>query len=97
MRTENNPSGLIYAVLFANATDLPSDVKTIQYKDLSEWAISSPAFKETKLYVDFELEMKNLCKELANMILAAPPWQENWPVVTPQPALTITAELPRLQ
>ncbi len=71
--------------------------KARQYKDMSEWAISSPAFKETKLYVDFEFEMKNLCKELAEMIKKAPPWQEDWPIVMPSPSPSIIPELPRLR
>src|SRR5258708_19860004 len=40
LQSEDNPSGLIYAVLFANAKDLPLEVRTRQYKDMSEWAIS---------------------------------------------------------
>ena len=96
LRTDEKPYGLIYAVLFANAKDLPPEVEAIQYKDMSKWAISAPAFKETVYYVDFEMEMKKLCEELAGMIRQAPTWQEGWPVVTPSSTPSSNFALPRL-
>lgn len=96
LRTDEKPYGLIYAVLFANARDLPAEVRAIRYKDMSDWAISSPAFKESKYYIEFEMEMKKLCQELAGMIRQAPAWEDNWPVVTPSSTPTSSFALPRL-
>ena len=97
LRTDQNPSGLIYAVLYAGAEFLPPDVRTIQYKDMSMWNFPYPVFKDTALYLDFDRQIQALCQELALMIRSAPPWQEDWPVVIPDISPSITFPLPRLR
>jgi TIR domain len=83
LRTEHNPSGLIYGILFASPQLLPPQVQTIEHKDLSKWANTSPAFKQSLAHVEFENSVKKVCEELAKIISSAPGWQDNWPVKTP--------------
>jgi hypothetical protein len=63
---------------------------------MSEWATSAPAFKFSPSFLDFEKEMKKLCEELAKMILTAPVWQDNWPIITPPSDPDSNIGLPRL-
>jgi hypothetical protein len=95
LRTNRNPSGLIYPVLYAGAECLPSYVQVIQYKDMSNWNFPYPVFKETVLYLEFDKQMQVLCQELAVMIQSAPPWQSAWPVVIPKISPSTTSAVPR--
>jgi hypothetical protein len=82
LHSDNNPSGLIYVVRFSDGDFFPPEAKRTQYKDLEKWNSKYPAFRETTHILDFEAEMKSLCKELAAMIRRCPNWQD-WPVITP--------------
>ncbi len=97
LRTEEHPNGLIYAVLFAGAGCLPSKVQAIQYKDLSRWNYPYASFRKNPQFLFFDRKVQQMCRELAIMIQSAPPWQENWPVVTPEVSPSITFALPRLR
>lgn len=97
LRTEENSSGLIYAVLFAGAENLPSLVRTIQYKDMSKWNCPWTVFKKNAQYVNLDRQVQKLSQELAKMIQSAPVWQEDWPVVLPQLSSSVAFTLPRLQ
>jgi hypothetical protein len=81
-RTEEKPTGLIYAVVFASPDLLPADVQNIERKDMSEWATTYSDFRNSKNFESFEREMKLVCKELPKMLQRAPDWQD-WPVVAP--------------
>jgi hypothetical protein len=82
LRTEENSSGLIYAVVFASPDLLPAEVQNIERKDMSDWATTYSDFRNSKNCESFEREMKLVCKELPKMLQRAPAWQD-WPVVTP--------------
>ena len=82
LRTEENSSGLIYAVVFASPDLLTTEVQNIKWKDMSDWATTYSEFRNSKKFESFEREMKLVCKELPKMIQRAPAWQD-WPVVTP--------------
>lgn len=97
LRTEQNPGGLIYAVVFASPQFLPAEILNhIQYRDVSRWATNQANFRESKLFESFENEIKLICQELWKMIQRAPAWEE-WPIVTPEePSPIIQLSLPRL-
>jgi hypothetical protein len=82
LRTQENPYGLIYAVVFASPKLLPPEVQNIEWKDMSLWATTYSNFKNSGNFESFESEMKRVCEELSQMIQRAPTWQD-WPVVTP--------------
>jgi len=92
-RTEENPSGLIYSVVFASPELLPLEVQSIQPKNMSMWATTYSNFRSSINFESFESEMKNVCKELPQIIQRAPAWQD-WPVVTPpEPHQRVTVAL----
>jgi hypothetical protein len=82
LRTDQNPSGLIYSVVFASPEFFPPEIQRIQSKDMSPWATTFSNFKSSQNFPLFESEIKNVCKELRQFIQGAPVWQD-WPVVTP--------------
>src|SRR5215469_11356926 len=68
LRTEENSSGLIYAVVFAGPQLLPLEVRSIQPKDMCQWATTYSEFRNSKKFDSFENEMKQVCEELSQMI-----------------------------
>jgi hypothetical protein len=82
LRTEENSSGLIYAVVFASPELFPSEVQNIEHRDMRKWATTYSGFSNSPNFESFENEMKYICKELPHMIQRAPTWQD-WPIVTP--------------
>lgn len=91
------PEGLIYPVLFSNG-DCFSDVGRIKYwRDLSKWRYQWPQFRDTKKYIEFDDEMRNVGKELKKQIEGAPRWRKDFPVIDqPKTLREVTMELPRI-
>ena len=96
LRSDHNPLGLIYAVLYAGAEYLPPDVRAIQYRDLSRWNAPYPVFQKTTRFLEFDSQMQLLCQELSKMIQSAPAWQATWPVLKSDIPPTFTSETPSI-
>lgn len=94
-RSEQNPQGLIYPVVFADGEHFPPEARAVQWRDLRAWNYGAPAFRDTVGFLDFDQQVQKLAGELAGMILTAPAWQD-WPVVTPNAAPEVVVKLPRL-
>jgi len=84
LRTQERPSGLIYPVMFSGKEFFPNTVLTMQMKDLRQFAATYPAFKNSSMYGSFQKAIREVCEDLSKMILEAPPWDKNWPVVIPE-------------
>ena len=96
LRTEENPSGLIYPVVFSDGQHFPEEANAIQQKDLRAFNIPWVVYRDTPRYVEFTEQIKTVAAELATMVQSAPPWAD-WPVVTPAvPAKRPIAKLPRI-
>lgn len=64
---------------------------------ISEFAFTYAAFKDSSIYGRFQNAIKEVCRDLNKMILEAPPWDKNWPVVIPEEEPTRKrVELPKL-
>ena len=96
LRTQVKPSGLVYAVVFSGQRFFPDYAKTIQQKDMTEFAYTNITFKNSPKYDKFQDAMKNICDDLGEMIQAAPPWQKDWPIVSPESILRPVVAIPRL-
>jgi hypothetical protein len=81
--TWNQPS-VVYPVEFAGGEYFPDQVKGLQIRKMHEWAIDAESFRKTNGYVDFQREMKLICKELAGMIQDAPGFDPTWPTIDKQ-------------
>lgn len=99
-RTDENPAGLIYPVVFSDGEHFPPETKKIQNKDLRKWNSSSEVFRETRAYVDFEQEIQLIAQKIGQMLQTVPAYQQDWPVVIPDDFLdsapTTLMKLPRL-
>jgi TIR domain len=97
LRTRNNPRGLIHAISYADGQHFSDDAKQTQWREMNQWAIPVPVFRETREFVVFYQEMRKMAGELAKQIERVPAWSETWPVVLPP---VVAAEprpvLPRL-
>jgi hypothetical protein len=86
MRTVTDPRGLVYPVIYVNATNLPKEAQAIFSKstaNLSRWAVPMLQFKDTPDFVPFYNAMRKVAEELRDVLSQEPPWQEDWPVATP--------------
>lgn len=98
LRTPEKPSSLIYPIIFSGEEeDFDETTKTIQQKDLREFAFTYAAFKDSLMYGRFQNAMKEVCQDLSKMIIEAPPWDKSWPVIIPEEEPTRKrVELPKL-
>ncbi len=97
LRTEDNPSGLIYPVKFFDGEHFPADARRMQLRDLSSWNYPVPAFCHTLAFVEFIAEVQKVSRELAEMISHAPPWQRDWPVLQLNQTAPTNISLPRVR
>jgi len=97
LRTEANPRGLIYPVVFWDGDSFPEYAKTIQQRNLSAWADPYPTFSHTIAYSEFLATVRTVCKELAELILNAPDWDSEWPTVDSAPIAQPALPLPRVK
>jgi TIR domain len=97
LRSQSQPQGLIYPVVFADGDSFPEDVKSIQRRDFHQWNTPYLAFQKTEPFLEFDRAMQSLVQELAGLLQKVPPWQENWPILTPSVDPNVTFGLPRLQ
>ena len=95
LRTEQQPEGLIYPVVFFDGEHFPEEARNTQQADLRDWNYPYPHFRDQPAYLDFDKQMQLLVKELAGMIGRAPAWQD-WPVITPIANEQVVVKLPRL-
>ena len=85
MRSVTNPSGMNFPIRYFDGEHFPATVNRIQQFDLRRWSYagSATAFRSTQAFLDFTQEVQRLCQELALMILSAPEFRDDWPVVLP--------------
>jgi TIR domain len=94
LRTDLDPSGIIYPVVFFGET-FPAETSNIQRRDLRPWNIPAKSFEQTVGYVAFIQEIQHVCNEIADMITRAPAWQDDWPIEMPDPTVPAPATLLR--
>lgn len=96
LRTQAKPSGLVYAVVFSGKKFFPDYAQTIQQKDLSKFAYTNITFKTSPKYDHFQDMIKEVCNDLGDMIQAVPPWEQDWPTVSPKSLHRSAVAIPRL-
>jgi hypothetical protein len=96
-KTETNPRGLIYPIVLFDGEHFPQEAKETQQKDLKKWNSAYPSFSETRGIVELEQEVQFICQEIWAMLQTVPPWQNDFPIVTPSVDTTVKIQLPRLE
>lgn len=72
---------LIAAVRFHDGDSYPPEAKKIQQIDVRRYTSTLDGFWKTDRAVEFEDKLKELAKDLARIVLSAPPFEQDWPVV----------------
>jgi hypothetical protein len=80
---ENEGAHLIVPILWQSGNFLPPDALKQKPADFEKYAITASAFLNSPLFIDYERELKGLCRTVAERIKAAPEFAENWPFVDP--------------
>jgi hypothetical protein len=75
-------NALVLPVKLSGGDHFPSIVRHIQMVDFSEFFISSPSFRSSAKYLDFELATRDLARQASRMIEKAPPFDSNWQTVS---------------
>jgi hypothetical protein len=96
MRTQGNPGGVIFPVVFFDGHAFPPDAQTIQQIDFRPWNICTPGFVHTAEYIQFVRTMQSCATKLAPMLDAVPAWDAAWPVCEPAPPPAVPMDAPRL-
>jgi len=84
---------LIVPVKFHDGEWFPDDARQVECLDLSPYAVTMPAFWETRRAVELEEVLQDLARRLAHVVSQAPAYREDWPDL--DPFLADVAEPPR--
>lgn len=97
MGTELNPDGLVYPIQYADGEHYPKELEGTQRIDLREFNIPHKVFRESVLYIEFSKRIQHISEYIAKKIVDSPPWQPDWPVITPGSGSLSDIPLPRLK
>jgi hypothetical protein len=97
---------LVVPIRFHDGTSFPQEARVAQMFDFENYTSSSPAFRNTAKYVEFEEKVQEFARRLAQVVMAAPPFPNpqfppNWvspeldvlaptDVLAPSPAIPLT-------
>lgn len=93
--TPERSRGLIYPILFSDSENFPEEARYRSWWDFKPWAMPDPVYQETKEWIGFHRQVEGVAIELARLLPRVPPWQPDWPVERPEPALPPHVPLPR--
>ena len=85
---EQAPRGLVYPVIYRDGNTFPEAAKATfvnESDDMSKYALPMPQFRETPDFIPFYAAVRGVAENLASILQTAPPWQPDWPVLTPEP------------
>lgn len=81
----SRPTGLVVPVLFQGQRALPEAAKRIQFENFTEFNYTSPSFRLSPKYLDFEDMVGRLARRVARAVKQAPDFDPNWSIVLPEP------------
>lgn len=80
---------LIYPVIFNDGDSFPETARSVQYIDMSKYNCPEPSFRKTRPYVAFHKQIEHIAQKVAEMVLAVPDWEANWPLVDTTDAVSM--------
>ena len=84
--SEGHTQGLVYPVRYADGEHFHVDAQlTLCRKDFSSLNYPDDVFRLSAKYLEFDDLVRQMAGELVLRLNAVPPWQNNFPVVEPQP------------
>lgn len=94
--TEVSPRLLIHPIVYADGKHFPAEAHRNYSRDFSKWNYPYSSFKESRAYLDFFDAVEVLAQEIAARLDEVPPWQPDFPIVRPEPQISIPSQLERL-
>lgn len=92
------PQGLVYPILFSDSENFPETERMRKWHDFKEFAHPDPVYQQTVDYIHFHKEVKQLARDLVELVSQVPDWQPDWPIVErPDPIVTPRPPLPRFK
>ena len=88
--------GLILGARFHDGHSFPQKVNNIQQVDFSKYASTSETFWETRLASEFVDVIKDFAKSIARSIVAAPNFEDTFPIIVPDENEIPTNSITRL-
>jgi hypothetical protein len=79
LQTEDDTSGLMYPLRYADGDSFPLEAQHVQQMDIREWNTPHLVFKDNPRYVEFDRKVQQIAERLGQRILQAPPWRPDWP------------------
>jgi hypothetical protein len=98
-RTTRNPTGLVLPVNVSDGSGFPNYANAIQYFDCRDYVLLGSGFAASPKYVEFQLEMKEWARKVAEAVMRAPQWKRKWlndPVIAIPVRAVIPIEQPTL-
>jgi hypothetical protein len=74
---------LIVPIQWHDGNSYRKDARELQIIDFRDFAITAPAFRESKLFIEFQKAIKRLAPRLVDLINNAADCRTDWPVVDP--------------
>ena len=78
-RTPANTDGLVLPIVTRDDRYHPNYIKNIQSADFSKYVRREEAFVKSARYMEFEDEMEQWTKQVADAVRKAPLWKDSWP------------------
>jgi hypothetical protein len=94
--TVDVPQGLIMSILYADSQNFPPEGRNVSWWDFKKFAIPVPAFRRSEDFVTFYGRVRELARDLVELLQQVPEWCPDWPLIeTPDPVLLPPARMPR--
>ena len=92
-RNKLEHSDLVIPIVLSGGETFPTAVQKIQYMDFRDSLIVGPAFRDSAAYLEFQQRIKELSRILARVIQRVPPFDPDFPIVTPEEVDSTNPEL----
>ncbi|AXB48778.1 TIR domain-containing protein [Amycolatopsis albispora] len=88
--------GLIYPILYGDSENFPIEARQRSWHDFKDVAYPDPVYQQSTDYNIFHRKVKELARDLTQLVRQVPEWQPGWPIIEkPEPVLMPTPPLPR--
>ena len=96
LATVDIPQGLICPILYADSQNFPPEGRNVSWWDFKKFAIPVLAFRKSEDYVTFFAAVRELARDLVELLAQVPEWQPDWPLIDkPDPVLMPPPKMPR--
>lgn len=93
-------SGLLYSIVYGDGDFFPDEAEARQNVKFHQFACTANAFRESALYIEFELGIAEIARDIVQRLKNTPPWDESWRVTDPDEVTLIPPkplnEMPRI-